>query len=194
MEQRQLLLAAVNYHKNIIMGILNNEYYYYFKTKNGVTTIVRWSVRINTTINRNYVELTPEQVEFYLAHPDASVEEVRNCQLYEPYVEPTPELEELRSEAKRKVKEAYYLKMGQYSELDIALAISSRICIQNLWLSQSACVYSTDEAKDMIRGFVQLGKNAKPIYEEGMRAIDNSMSEETISAAAELYSERLNEL
>lgn len=166
-----------------------NKHYYFFRNR-----IVSFNTKLIAAFNSAYVELTPEQVEFYLAHPEASVEEVRNCKLYEPYIEPTPELEELRADAKKKVKEAYYMKMGQYSELDIALAISSRICIQNLWLTQSACVYSTDEAKEVIRGFVQLGKSAKPIYEEGLRAIDNSMSEETISAAAELYSERLNEL
>lgn len=166
-----------------------NKHYYFFRNR-----IVSFNTKLIAAFNSAYVELTPEQVEFYLAHPEASVEEVRNCQLYEPYVEPTPELEELRDNAKRELMNAYCLKMGRYSEIDVALAVASRICIQNVWLTQSNCAYTNDEAKEIIKGFVQLGKSAKAIYEESITAIDNSMSEDTIESTLTTYKSRIEAL
>lgn len=63
------------------MGIFNNEIYYYFYTKNGVTEIKVLSIKINTQLYTRYEEMTEEQVSFYLEHPDASVDEIRNTQL-----------------------------------------------------------------------------------------------------------------
>lgn len=175
------------------MGILNNEYYYYFKTRNGITNIVRWGVRINTSINKNYLELTPEQVQFYLEHPEASVEEVRKCQL-NIAADDTPELYELKSDAKRSVRSSYIDKMNEHKDIEIALAVASRICIQNLWLTQSNCAYSTDEAKEKIKAFVVLGKAANDILAQALSDIDSAETESAINDVSNKYKARLEEL
>lgn len=36
---------------------------------------------VNTAVFPQYVEMTPAQVEFYLENKDASIEEIKNCQL-----------------------------------------------------------------------------------------------------------------
>ena len=69
--------------------------YYYFKLRNGVEYEIKVTIiNINTTINRNYRELTDEQREFYIANPTATVQEVVNCQLTPPYVPQTPDVQE----------------------------------------------------------------------------------------------------
>lgn len=64
--------------------------YYFYKNK------IRTSIQDMTEVS-GFVEFTEEQKEFYLANPDASVNEVRNCKLRTPYVPYTPTLEETKT-------------------------------------------------------------------------------------------------
>lgn len=77
-------------------------YYYYF---------VR-GVKIERFITPMYgswfVELTPEQKEFYLANPNATVQEVVNCQITPPYVPPTQDVQEYAAQKAKELKDACY--------------------------------------------------------------------------------------
>lgn len=189
MEQRQLLLAAVNYHKNIIMGILNNEYYYYFKTKNGVTTIVRWGVRINTSINRNYVELTPEQVEFYLAHPEASVEEVRNCKMNE-VVEVSEDIATAIATAISELKGGYASSV-KVSDLEWAAAVTDFLKQNNaLTLKDVPDLMDNADSREVIKNFATSYQASRSLYAEGKAAIEAATSEEEVYSTLDTYKSR----
>lgn len=62
--------------------------YYYFKMRNGEPYEIEVSILPkNTTLLTIYVEMTDEQREFYIEHPNATVIQVWNCSMEEP-VEP----------------------------------------------------------------------------------------------------------
>lgn len=62
--------------------------YYYFKIRNGEPYEIEVSILPkNTTLLTIYVEMTNEQREFYIEHPNATVIQVWNCSMEEP-VEP----------------------------------------------------------------------------------------------------------
>lgn len=73
----------------------NEQQYYYFKMRLGNPHEIKvTAIHINTAINRIYVEMSEEQKAFYLEHPTATVQEVWNCELAQPYVPPTPDVEQ----------------------------------------------------------------------------------------------------
>lgn len=83
------------------MTILDIDKYYYFKLRNGNPYQIKVELfPINTAIMRNFVEMSTEQREFYLANPTATVMEVWQCELTPPYVPPVKPLEEIKAEAK----------------------------------------------------------------------------------------------
>ena len=70
------------------------EYKYYFIIKdNKVVGIKESKFEINTLINKKFVELTQEQVDFYKQHPTSTVYEIQNCTIIIP---PEPSLEEIK--------------------------------------------------------------------------------------------------
>lgn len=68
-----------------------------------------------------FVELTPEQKEFYLANPNATVQEVVNCQLTPPYVPPTQDVQEYAVQKVKELKDACYASVS-ISDLEFAAA------------------------------------------------------------------------
>lgn len=171
------------------MGILNNEYYYYFKTKNGVTTIVRWGVRINTSINRNYVELTPEQVEFYLAHPEASVEEVRNCKMNE-VVEVSEDVATAIATAISELK-GVYASSVKVSDLEWAAAVTDFLKQNNaLTLKDVPDLMDNADSREVIKNFATSYQASKSLYAEGKAAIEAATSEEEVYSTLDTYKSR----
>lgn len=74
-----------------------NQYYYFIKKDNKIIRIATFDARVNTNINRNMIELTSEQIEFYLEHPFASIIEIQNCALWA-QPEPTDMLEQAKAQ------------------------------------------------------------------------------------------------
>lgn len=67
-----------------VVGNYYNKHYYYFKTAlNGTVTIKLFTSEVNTRINKSYTPFTEEQLRFYIANPNASIEEIRNARLNE---------------------------------------------------------------------------------------------------------------
>lgn len=154
-------------------------YYYFYRNR----SIMELPEEVNLSVNPAFTSLTAEQVEFYTSHPDATVDEVKQCVLF-----PIPEeqtLEERKDYARDALKVAFREKVRTFDELDMVLAITSRICIQNGWHSEAESPYSEAEARTVICGFVHLGKAAKDAYMSGLSAVDAAEDAEALDAAAE---------
>lgn len=180
--------------------ITTDKFYYYFYTKNGVTTIVKKFFALNMNLygykegKRIYYELlTDEQESFYLNNPEASVNEVRNCMLNEPPTPQTQSIIQIREYYKNKLKEAYYAKMSEYSDLDVVGAISSHYANTTLSIS-NVTPYTASEAKNIIEGFNSLMKSAKAVYELHKTSIESATTEEDIDNEFELAKREMEAL
>lgn len=74
-----------------------NQYYYFIKKDNKNIRIATFDAKVNTGINHNMIELTDEQIGFYLEHPYASVAEIQNCALWA-QPEPADVLEQAKAQ------------------------------------------------------------------------------------------------
>lgn len=157
-------------------------YYYYFVTHiTGRVTIEKF---ITPMIIIGYEQLTAEQTEFYLANPTASVEEVRNCELDPPYVPTAPSIVELQEDARRELKTTYAAVMSRYSDLEVAMAITSHLALTTLTIADK-CPYTLREANNIIDGFNSLAKDAKSIYERYCDLIEEQTTENEVNATME---------
>lgn len=154
-------------------------YYYFYMNR----SIMELPYEVNLSINPAFTSLTAEQVEFHTAYPNATVAEVKQCVLYPVPEEPT--LEERKDFARDALKEAFREKVRNFDEIDMILAITSRICIQNGWHSEAESPYSTAEARAVICGFVHLGKAAKDALAAGLSAVDAAEDPDALMAAEE---------
>lgn len=154
-------------------------YYYYFVTHLfGRVTIEKFITHMTLS---GYEQLTYEQVEFYLANPTASIEEVRKCELNPPYVPPSPSIVELQEDARRELKTTYAAVMSRYSDLEVAMAITSHLALTTLTIADK-CPYTLREANNIIDGFNSLAKDAKSIYDRYHALLGEQMTEEAINA------------
>lgn len=163
-------------------------YYYFFRNR-----IVVFALRVNLMLNHGFVELTDEQREFYLANPAASVEEVRKCELNHPYIPPAPSIVQLQDDAKRQLKEAYLAKMSRYTDLQVAMAVTSHIALTTLTIADK-CLYTLKEANDIIEGFNALSKDAKSVYDRYKKNIEDATTKEVIDAELEEAKEEMEVL
>lgn len=153
-------------------------YYYFYRN-----SIMELPDEVDLSINPAFTSLTAEQVEFYTAHPGATVAEVKQCVLFPVPEEPTQE--ERKASARDSLKVAFREKIRTFDELDMLLAITSRICIQNGWHSEAEAPCSTAEARAVICGFVHLGKAAKDALLAGLSAVDAAEDADALEAAVE---------
>lgn len=79
-----------------------NQYYYFIKKDNKIIRIATFDDKVNTNINRNMIELTNEQIEFYLEHPYASIIEIQNCALWA-QPEPIDMLEQAKAQKQEEI-------------------------------------------------------------------------------------------
>lgn len=154
-------------------------YYYFFRNR-----IVAFALRVNLMLNHGFVELTDEQREFHLANPAASVEEVRKCELNHPYVPPVPSIVQLQEDAKGRLKDKYIAVMSRYSDLQVAMAVTSHLALTTLTIADK-CPYTLSQANNIIEGFNSLGKDAKGIYERYISLLGEQMTEEAIGSTLE---------
>lgn len=132
----------------------NEQQYYYFKMRLGRPHEIKvTAVHVNTILNRIYQEMTTEQREFYLAHPDATVMEVWNCELVPPYVPPTPDVQEYAADKVKELREVCYLSVTVTS-LEYAAAEDK---VNNV-LADS--YYSLSEANSVLTSFRTQSKKA----------------------------------
>lgn len=161
------------------MDTMTINYYYYFVTHLfGRVTIEKF---ITPMLILGYEELTDEQREFYLANQTASVEEIRKCELNPPYVPPAPSIVQLQDEAKGQLKDKYIAVMDRYTDLQVAMAVTSHLALTTLTIADK-CPYTLKEANNIIEGFNSLAKDAKSIYDRYHALLGEQMTEEAINA------------
>lgn len=156
-------------------------YYYFWKNKK----ILETRIPLPTQFNPSVVELTPEQVEFYLANPTATIQEVMNCELTPPYVPPEQDVQEY---AVMKIKE---LKDACYG----AITIDKVQCeMANCVLAGTAVTYSgkrhytTLQAKAIMEQFMDESDKVSTIYETYKPQIEAAS---TIAAIDTLYEQAI---
>ena len=141
-------------------------------------------VPINTTINRSYVTMTEEQKAFYLENQTATVMEVWYCQLTQPYVPPTPDVQEY---AKEKVKELEAACYGSVSvtSLEYAMAMDKT---QNI---TAASYFTLQQATQVIKDFRSQSKHAMQVLYTYKTQIEAA---QTIEAVDTIYQQAMEEL
>lgn len=168
------------------MAIVDIGRYYYFKLRNGNPYAIKVSlVPINTTINRSYVTMTDEQVNFYLGNPGATVMEVWNCEITPPYVPPTPDIQEYAAEKVKELKDACYGSIS-VTTLEFAMAIDK---IENP--ASTACYYNLTKAIQVRDDFRSQSKHAMQVLEAYKPQIEAAA---TIEAIDEIYQQAINNL
>lgn len=160
--------------------------YYYFKLRNGVEYEIKVTIiHINTTINRNYRELTEEQREFYIANPTATVQEVVNCQLTPPYVPPTQDVQEYIEQKLKELKDACYASVSVTS---LEYAMSNAVLAGTSLTYTGEKYYSTNDAKAVMKRFMDESYHAMTVYDTYSAQIEVASS---IEAVDTLYNQAI---
>ena len=141
-------------------------------------------VPINTTINRSYVTMTDEQLNFYLGNPTATVMEVWNCQLTPPYVPPTPDVAEYAADKVKELKDACYGSVS-VTYLEFAMAIDK---VENITADS---YYSLKEARQVVSDFRSQSKHAMQVLNTYKTQIESA---QTIEAVDTIYQQAMEEL
>lgn len=138
--------------------------------------------------NPSVVELTPEQVEFYLANPTATIQEVMNCELTPTYVPPTPDVAEYANEKVKELKEACYASVT-IDELQYAMANAVLAGTSIAYAGKKH--YSTREAIAIMKQFMDESDKAVTVYETYKPQIESAS---TIEAVDALYNQAIEAL
>lgn len=163
--------------------------YYYFKLRNGVEYEIKVTIiHINTTINRNYRELTDEQREFYITNPTATVREVVKCQLTPPYVPPTPNVQDYINAKLKDLKDACYASV---SVTTLEYAMANAVLAGTSLTYTGEKYYSTNDAKAVMKRFMDESYHAMTVYDTYSAQIEAASS---IEAVDTLYNQAIEEL
>lgn len=171
------------------MAILDIERYYYFKLRNGNPYTIKVSiVKINTTINRSYVEMTEEQKAFYLEHPTATVMEVWDCQLTPPSVPPEQDVQEYAAQKVKELKDACYASIT-IDKLQCSMANAVLAGTSITYTGKRH--YSKTEAIAVMKQFMDESDKAATVYETYKPQIESAT---TIKAIDSIYQQAMEEL
>lgn len=129
---------------------------------------------VNTAVFPQYVEMTPEQVEFYKEHPTASVNEIKNCQLYEPYI--------LTVEDNKKISidNLSHYSLSITEELVPSYKIQNALICTNL-NNHNEGIYSHDECLQIIEKYNRIGKYCRENFYNFKQQIENCETNEEIN-------------
>lgn len=158
-------------------------YYYIFCNKKIKTS----NTVVNTTVFPQYVEMIPAQVEFYLANPNASIEEIKQCQIIPPYVIP---LEELKSVSIEHISE--------YS-LSIAREILPEYKVQNAIVctglnDHTNSIYPHDECLAILEKYNRIGKTCREMFYTFKSNLENCNTNEEVDLLVETTRNEYNTL
>lgn len=154
--------------------------YYYFKIiNNHPRSISIFTESVDTELNGNFREMTSEQIDFYLEHPTASIQEIERCELNPPYV---PPIDVLRENAKNNVEMASRSTLG--SKVDV-LGFCDAIASSVYKPSREDSVYTDDEVLKTADDFLRIGKLCRDKVKECIPLIDAAETETEINAIVE---------
>ena len=161
------------------------KYYYFRLTIAGKPYAVKVSgIPIDTTIMRNFAEMSDEQIAFYLAHPDASIAEIVDCELVPPYVPPTPELNEYVEQKVKELQDKCYDYVS-HTSLIVVMALDK---VENITADS---FYSLTEARQILADFRAESKKAMTVLSTYKTRIEAAQSVEDVD---EVYNEAISKL
>lgn len=120
------------------------------------------------------IEMTPEQTEFYKKNPTASVNEIKNCKLYEPYI--------LTVEDNKKIsiENLSHYSLSITEELVPSYKIQNALICTNL-NNHDESIYSHDECLQIIEKYNRIGKYCREIFYNFKEQIENCETNEEIN-------------
>ena len=146
--------------------------YYYFKIRNNrPCTISIFTEPVDTELNRNFSEMTSEQIDFYLEHPTASIQEIERCELNPPYVPPEPNIEEVRQQALEDIDKMSREALGK--KVDV-LGFCDALASSVYKPSRQDSIYSDDEVLRTADDFLRIGKVCREKVNEVVPLIENA--------------------
>lgn len=159
-------------------------YYYIVNNKR----IVGFSTHLNLLMNHGFEPLTEEQTAFYEEHPTASVREVMNCRLYEPYTPPTVDVSDYAAE---KVKELKTMCYGSVTVTSLEYAVAQACVNGTSLLYTGEKFYTVLQAKNVIKQFMDESNTALTVYNTYKPQIESAQTAEAIDALMEQAKEAL---
>lgn len=157
--------------------------YYYFKIRNNHPQAISiFTEPVDTELNKNFREMTSEQIDFYLEHPTASIQEIERCELNPPYVPPTPNLEEVRQRAISDIDRMSREALGK--KVDV-LGFCDALASSVYKPSRQNSIYSDDEVLRTSDDFMRIGKICRDKVNEVIPQIDDATSIDVIEQIVE---------
>ena len=157
--------------------------YYYFKIRNNrPCSISIFTEPVDTELNRNFREMTSEQIDFYLEHPTASIQEIERRELNPPYVPPTPDIEEVRQQAIEDVDNMSRVALGK--KVDV-LGFCDALACSVYKPSRQDSIYSDDEVLRTADDFLRIGKICREKVNVVVPQIEDATSIESIEHIVE---------
>lgn len=157
--------------------------YYYFKIRyNHPRAISIFTEPVDTELNRNFMEMTSEQIDFYLEHPTASIQEIERCELNPPYVPPEPDIEEVRKQAISDIDRMSRVALGK--KVDV-LGFCDALASSVYKPSRQDSIYTDDEVLRTADDFLRIGKVCREKVGEVVPRIEEAASIECIEQIVE---------
>jgi len=157
--------------------------YYYFKISNNHPWAISiFTEPVDTELNKNFREMTSEQINFYLEHPTASIQEIERCELNPPYVPPTPDIEEVRAKAIGDIDKMSRDTLGK--KVDV-LGFCDALASSVYKPSRQDSIYSDDEVLRTADDFLRIGKVCREKVNEVVPQIEDATSIESIEQIVE---------
>lgn len=157
--------------------------YYYFKIKNNhPRRISIFTESVDTELNKNFREMTSEQIDFYLEHPTASISEIEKCELNPPYVPPEPDIEEIREQALKDIDKMSRDTLGK--KVDV-LGFCDALASSVYKPSRQDSIYTDDEVLRTADDFLRIGKVCREKVNEVVPQIEDATSIESIEQIVE---------
>ncbi len=128
------------------------------------------------------MEMTSEQIDFYLEHPTASIQEIERCELNPPYVPPDPDIEEVRQNAISDIDRMSREALGK--KVDV-LGFCDALASSVYKPSRQDAIYSDDEVLRTADDFLRLGKVCREKVNEVVPQIETATSIESIEQIVE---------
>lgn len=157
--------------------------YYYFKIKNNRPCSVSiFTEPVDTEVNKSFREMTSEQIDFYLEHPTASIQEIERCELNPPYVPPEPDIEEVRQQAISDIDRMSRVALGK--KVDV-LGFCDALASSVYKPSRQDSIYTDDEVLRTADDFLRIGKVCREKVGEVVPRIEEAASIESIEQIVE---------
>ena len=148
--------------------------YYYFKIKNNRPCSVSiFTEPVDTEVNKSFREMTSEQIDFYLEHPTASIQEIERCELNPPYVPPEPDIEEVRQRAISDIDKMSREALGK--KVDV-LGFCDALASSVYKPSRQDSIYTDDEVLKTADDFLRIGKICREKVNEVVPQIEETTS------------------